>query len=123
RVAEEDPPPPRRLAPGIPPDLEVIVQKAMAKEPAERYATAGDLADDLRRVLDDRPIVARRPSVAQRARRWARRHRSLVVSLGAAVAVLVAGLVLGVLVYAHEQRQLRSESERKEREAEAKERA
>ena len=91
RVTEDEPPAPRRVAPAIPADLEVIVLKAMAKEPSERYATARDLADDLRRFLEDRPIVARRPSLAQRARRWARRHRSLVVSLGAAAALAPGG--------------------------------
>jgi serine/threonine protein kinase/WD40 repeat protein len=119
RVTEEEPPAPRRLEPSIPPDLEVIVLKAMAKEPSERYATARDLADDLRRLLEDRPIVARRPSVAQRARRWARRHRSLVLSVGTAAALLVAGLLLGLAAYAHEQKQLRAESDAAKKGAEA----
>jgi serine/threonine protein kinase/WD40 repeat protein len=119
RVTEEDPPAPRRLEQSVPPDLEVIVLKAMAKEPSERYATARDLADDLRRLLEDRPIVARRPSLAQRARRWARRHRSLVLSLGTAAALLVAGLLLGLVAYAHEQKQLRAESDAAKKGAEA----
>jgi serine/threonine protein kinase/WD40 repeat protein len=118
RVTEDEPPAPRRVAPAIPADLEVIVLKAMAKEPSERYATARDLADDLRRFLEDRPIVARRPSLAQRARRWARRHRSLVVSLSAAAALLLAGLVVGLLDYAHKQSQLAKESDAATKEVE-----
>ena len=51
--------PPRRLNKAIPAELETIVLKAMAKNPAERYATAQELADDLRRFLDDKPIRAR----------------------------------------------------------------
>ena len=54
----------------MPADLETIVLKAMAKEPADRYATAQELADDLRRFLEDRPIRARRPTLAQRMQKW-----------------------------------------------------
>jgi len=109
RIVEDDPPAPRSLDPGIPVDLETVVLKAMAKEPAERYATGQDFADDLRRFLEDRAIAARRPTWAQRGRRWLRRHRPLVVSLGAAAALLLVGLVLGVMGYAVEQRHLADE--------------
>ena len=51
----------------IPAELETIVLKAMAKNPAERYATAQELADDLRRFLEDEPIRAKRPTLLQRA--------------------------------------------------------
>ena len=64
----------------------------MSKNPAERYGTAQEMADDLRRWLDDRPIRARRPSWGKAAARWARRHRPMVVS---AAAVLLALLLLG----------------------------
>ena len=49
RIAEDEPIPPRKLDPSIPSDLETIVQKAMAKDPADRYPSALDLADDLGR--------------------------------------------------------------------------
>ena len=58
----DEPVPPRRIDPSLPRDLETIVLKAMAKEPADRYATAQELADDLRRFLEDKPIRARRPT-------------------------------------------------------------
>ena len=58
----------------------------MAKAPEERYATAAEMAADLRRFLDEQPILARRPSLVERARKWMRRHPSLV---GAAVLLLV----------------------------------
>ena len=60
-VSEGELPRPRRLDPSIPPDLETIVLKAIAREPRHRYATAAELADDLKSFLEDRPIRARRP--------------------------------------------------------------
>jgi serine/threonine protein kinase/Flp pilus assembly protein TadD len=78
KIAVEDPSPLRRHNRAIPRELDSIVRKAMAKAPSERYATAGGLADDLRRFLEDRPILARPPGLSQRVRKWARRHRSLV---------------------------------------------
>jgi serine/threonine protein kinase/Flp pilus assembly protein TadD len=92
QIAFEEPRPPRQVNRAIPPELETIVLKAMAKEPGERYATAGDLADDLRRFLEDRPIRARRPSWLEQARKWARRHRPVVWSAAAALLVTVAVL-------------------------------
>jgi tetratricopeptide (TPR) repeat protein len=93
QIGQEEPRAPRRLNPAVPADLETIVLKALAKEPADRYRTAQELADDLRRFLEDKPIRARRPTPGQVVAKWARRHRGVVVT--AAVAVLV-GLVLGV---------------------------
>ncbi len=92
RIASEDPGPPRRLNPAVPAELETVVLKALEKEPAARYATAGELADDLRRYLEDKPIRARRPSWPDRARKWARRHRPAVASAAAALAVSLAVL-------------------------------
>jgi serine/threonine protein kinase/Flp pilus assembly protein TadD len=90
-IAFEEPVPPRRLNRAVPPELETVVLKAMEKAPAERYATAQDLADDLQRFLKDEPVRARRPSLLQRGRKWARRHQAIV---GAGLAGLLVGLVL-----------------------------
>jgi serine/threonine protein kinase/Tfp pilus assembly protein PilF len=91
QVAFEEPRPPRRINRAVPAELETIVLKAMEKNPGERYATAQELADDLRRFLEDRPIRARRPSLLLRSRKWARRHRPLV---GATAVVLLALAVM-----------------------------
>jgi tetratricopeptide (TPR) repeat protein len=91
QIAFEEPRPQRRINKAIPAELETIVLKALEKNPAERYATAHELADDLRRFLEDKPIRAKRPSLRQRARKWARRHRPLV---GAVVAVLVLAAIM-----------------------------
>jgi len=80
KIALEEPKSLRRVNGAIPLDLETIVLKAMAKNPVERYATARELADDLRRFLRDEPILARRSTPLQRARSWARRHRPEKVS-------------------------------------------
>jgi serine/threonine protein kinase/WD40 repeat protein len=106
RIAFEDPIPVRRLNPAIPADLETVLGKAMAKEPVERYATARELADDLRRFLDDRPVLARRPTAAQRVRKWARRHVALVRSLALSVTLLGLGGILGLAWYAVQQHDL-----------------
>jgi WD40 repeat protein/serine/threonine protein kinase len=91
RILHEEPPRPRQLDRRIPRDLETIVLKAMAKEPGERYATAAELAEDLRRFLADRPVQARRVAWTERTWRWCRRNR-LVAGLMAFVGLtLVAG--------------------------------
>jgi tetratricopeptide (TPR) repeat protein/serine/threonine protein kinase len=92
QVAFEEPRRPRRLNKVIPMELETIVLKAMEKRPQDRYATAQTLADDLRHWLEDRPIRARRPSLAQRLARWSRRHKPLVASVAAALVVGLAVL-------------------------------
>ena len=78
QVAFEEPKAPRSIDPAIPRDLETIVRKAIAKEPESRYSTAEELAADLRRFLDDRPIRARPPTPIGLAARWTRRHRAAV---------------------------------------------
>ena len=62
----------------------------MEKNPAERYATAQELADDLRRFLEDKPIRAKQPTLLQRAVKWSRRHQS---AMRAAVVVLILAIV------------------------------
>ncbi len=90
RIVNEEPPRPRRRNRALPADLEAIVLKAMEKDPADRYPTAQDLADDLDRFLEDRPILARRPSRSRAAVKWMRRHKGLVATTAAAVLVVLA---------------------------------
>jgi tetratricopeptide (TPR) repeat protein len=100
RVISDEPLPPHKLNRAIPPDLETIVLTAMAKAREERYPSAAALAEDLERFLDDKPTLARRPTVADRAARWARRHRPLVTVVVCAMmlvsVVSAAGLALVV---------------------------
>jgi serine/threonine protein kinase/WD40 repeat protein len=94
RVLHEDPPRPRRVNPEVPRDLETIVLKAMAKEPRQRYASAAELAEDLRRFLADRPVQARRASALERLWRWVRRNPALAAALGAAAVLLLTVAVV-----------------------------
>jgi WD40 repeat protein/serine/threonine protein kinase len=96
QIDSEEPRPPRRLNKAIPAELETIVLKAMAKEPARRFATAQELADDLKRFLEDRPIRARRPTLAQHLKKWARRHRGVVLTAAAAGLLLLVLTVVGL---------------------------
>jgi serine/threonine protein kinase/Tfp pilus assembly protein PilF len=99
QISDEEPAAPRRHDKSIPRDLDVIVRKALAKAPQDRYATARELAEDLQRFLDDRPILARPPGPVRRLRTWARRHRPLVWTTGVLLvgAVALGGGVLGWL--------------------------
>jgi serine/threonine protein kinase len=100
QIAFEEPSPPRRLNPALPRELETIVLKAAAKHPAERYATAQELAEDLQRFLRDEPIRARRATLGQRLRRWGRRHQTLAWSttMAALVALLMLAGSIGYVV-------------------------
>jgi tetratricopeptide (TPR) repeat protein len=94
-ITGSDPPRPRALVPATPLDLETVILKAMARDPADRYATAADLAADLGRFLDGRPTLARRPGPVLKFRRWARRHRRPVLAV---VATLIVGVLGGLSV-------------------------
>jgi hypothetical protein len=107
RIADEEPRPPRALDRGIPSDLEIIVFKALEKNPADRYATSKELADDLRRFLEDRPIHAKRPTLPQRLRKWTQRHRHLVRVFVMFLALLAVGLAVSVLLIWHEKEHTR----------------
>ena len=100
----------------IPRDLETICLKAMAKEPARRYATAGDLAADLRRWLSGEPIQARPIGSFERAWRWAKRNRT-VASLLAALALVFSSGFAGVTVAYFRSEHFRNESELRRQEA------
>jgi serine/threonine protein kinase/WD40 repeat protein len=110
RITQHEPVAPRRLTPALAPELETIILKALARNPEERYGTAQELADDLQRFLDDRPIRARRPGPWRRLCRVAGRHRALLACLAAAAAVLLAGSCVGALLFAREKERLRRET-------------
>lgn len=94
KVREEEPDSPREFNPALPQALQAVCLRALAKRPEGRYSTAAELAQEVRRWLADEPVLAYREPLTRRAARWARRHRTAVVS-GAALTLL--GLVtLGI---------------------------
>jgi Flp pilus assembly protein TadD len=116
-VFEKDPTPPCKIDRCIPRDLETIVLKAIHKEPDRRYSSAGELARDLKRFLDDRPLLARRTSWAGQIQRW-RRRNPIVASLAASITILLLMAAVGAAAAAHYFRELAHREERARGEAE-----
>jgi tRNA A-37 threonylcarbamoyl transferase component Bud32/outer membrane protein assembly factor BamB len=98
QIAEVEPAPPRSVRRDLPRDLETVLLKCLAKEPAQRYPTARELADELRRVVNGDPVKARRAGLLRRAVRWARRQR-VGAGRAALAAVLATLCVVGAVVY------------------------
>jgi eukaryotic-like serine/threonine-protein kinase len=82
---------PRKVNPAVPRDLETVVLKAIARDPAHRYQTPATLAEDLKRFVEDRPVRARRISEAERLWRWCRRNPLPASLLAGIVLVFLAG--------------------------------
>src|SRR5262249_44338091 len=108
QIRHRDPPRPRSLRPEIPRDLETVVLKAMDRDPARRYQTAADLADDLQRYLDGRQIKARRVSLVEQLGRWARRHPAVAALLAAVVVTLLGGTAVSTYFAAEADKKTRA---------------
>jgi WD40 repeat protein/serine/threonine protein kinase len=111
QVTTEEPARLDRLSRAAPRDLVTIVHKAMERNPADRYPTAGALAADLRRFLGDESILARRQTHFERLLRWARRNPGVAALGGVLTAVLVVAAVASLLAASHFNRTARSERE------------
>ncbi len=94
-------------------DLDWIVLKAMAREPEQRYGSAAELADDLRRSLDVRPVRAGPPGAWYRLRKFGHRHRAAV----AGAALVALALVVGIVARSREATRANREAERANQEA------
>ena len=96
QVANEAPQPVRELAPDAPPELIAIVEKAMARRPEDRYATAEGLAHDLRAFQAGKLVAAHRYTTRQLISRWIGRHRGMVLTAVVALGVLITIAAIGV---------------------------
>jgi serine/threonine protein kinase len=115
QVTQEEPPAPRRINPGVPRDLETIVVKAIARNTDHRYQSAGELAEDLQRFLEDRPILARRTSAIHRLWRWCRRNRAVASLAALAMLLLIAVAIATSVGYVHTSAALVRESLEREK--------
>ncbi|CAN5180442.1 hypothetical protein BH11PLA2_BH11PLA2_07470 [soil metagenome] len=106
QIGDREPPPPHQFVPKVPRDLETICLKAIAREPSRRYASAGDMADDLRAYLVGRPISARRLSPFGKSWLWAKRNPAVAGSLAATAVILAGSAAFGWSMYASEKRAL-----------------
>jgi tetratricopeptide (TPR) repeat protein len=95
-VLSMDPIPPRQLQPAIPRDLDTICLRCLQKSPKRRYASAADLADDLGRFLDGRPIAARPIRAWEKAVKWTRRRPAAAGLIAVSVLAVVGGLIGGL---------------------------
>jgi eukaryotic-like serine/threonine-protein kinase len=85
---------PSKFDPQIPRDLETIILKAIGKEPATRYRSADEMAEDLRLYLADRPVLARRSTPVEQLFRWCRRNPVVAALLLTVAATLIIGTVV-----------------------------
>jgi tetratricopeptide (TPR) repeat protein len=99
RIINEDPPHPRDINPRTHPDLQTICMKAIEKDPALRYPTAAELADDLRRHLDGEPILARAPGLFSRVSRGVRKHPARAVASLTTLLLAASAVALGANAY------------------------
>jgi WD40 repeat protein len=95
QVRYRDPVPPRRLEKGVPSDLSTICLKCLSKEPDRRYASAVELADDLRRWRGNEPILARPAGVGERLLLWARRRPAQAAAATLLVLLVITGSIAG----------------------------
>ncbi|MBI5758194.1 MAG: serine/threonine protein kinase, partial [Planctomycetales bacterium] len=99
QILTNEPPAPRVVCPNLHRDFETIILKCLAKEPAQRYATAQALADDLRAFVEGRAIKARRSTLVEQAARWFKQQKRSVGVAAAAVAATIAVVVGGLIAW------------------------
>jgi tetratricopeptide (TPR) repeat protein/predicted Ser/Thr protein kinase len=109
-IQNDDAPRLRSVWPDAPIDLDVVVSRALERDPEARYPTVAALAEDLRRFLEDEPILARPTSNYERVRKFVRRHR-LPVALTTAVFVTLAAGLIGTWLQWRESEHRREEAE------------
>src|SRR5262249_36073800 len=110
-VITTPPQPPRQRVAAVPPALEAVCLKALAKEPSERYPSATALAREIQQFLADEPVEAFADPFHVRALRWAKRNRTLVSSAAALLVTAVIGLTIGMVLLGRANRKIEEKSE------------
>jgi len=113
RIVAASPIPPGEIRTGIPHDLETIILKAISQEAGGRYQSAAEMAEDLRYFLEDRPIHARRVSVAEQLSRWCRRNQALASLAGTTLLLLVLVAIVASIGYVRTKTALRGEAQQR----------
>ena len=113
KITHAEPTHPRKLNPRIPRDLETIVLKSILREPAARYQSAGEMAEDLQRFLDDRPVQARRITPPERLWRWCRRNPMIAGLTFAVLALVVLAATIAAIGHVQGNRAWWSESQQR----------
>lgn len=101
-IDEQQPQPLRKLRPKISADLENVILKAMAQVREERYTTAKEFADDLRRFLEGKPTIAKPPSATERVTKWAIRHKRVVTAVACVSLLTCLGFAASTILIARE---------------------
>ncbi len=105
QIAFDEPTKLRSLDRSVPSELAIIIHQALAKNPEERYATAGEMADDLRAFCQNRSIKAKPPSQLQRGSKWARSHQSIVAAAMVVLIVITVALAASTWIISQDQAQ------------------
>ena len=123
QVINNEPVPPVQMQPGLPRDVQIICLKCLEKDPGKRYAAAGELAADLRRFLENKPILARATPAWERAWKWMRRHPTRAGLIGVSAAAIAILTIGGYLFALREQRRATEANELRQKAEDNAERA
>jgi eukaryotic-like serine/threonine-protein kinase len=118
RITQGEPAPPRRINAAIPHDLETVVLKAIAHDPDHRYASADELAADLRCFVEDRPVQSRRATSVERLWRWCRRNPAVATLASTTALLILIVAVVATTGYVRTKQAFKGEAEQR-RKAEA----
>ncbi len=115
QVISDEPVPPIRLSPTVPRDVQTICLKCLQKDPARRYGSAADLADDLERFTSGQPILARPVGAAERMVKWCRRRPSTTLAIAVSVVAMAGAVAGGIWLQQVEHARHTQEAVRRER--------
>lgn len=111
QITAEEPPSPRKLNAHIPVDMETICLKCLEKDPAKRYQSAHEVAAELRRFIEGKPIHARPVGPVAKTWRWCKRNRAIAALIVAVISTFACGTAVSSAMYVREAAALYSTKE------------